>query len=371
MFFVTNREIRDGKNVKNLKMLGDKPSKEGPNDLRLFEATKTGKKWGLRLVEEVVTAAMLSEIAKLEKANGSKPSHNGDKKYASWYVAKKLYYKLKTKKRNLVFFVHGFNNTPEEMLNRAHNFSVKYKVEVIPFCWPANGGGLGGVKGALSYKSDKRDALASAGALDRCLEKISNYLREFNKSFLDELKSELSKRENESEAAMMRLYDRMAKRSCPFTVNLVCHSMGNYLFKHLLKSSTYHGNRLMFDNVVLVAADTNNKEHRSWVDRINCRNRIYITINEDDKALKISRVKSGEEQQARLGHYTHDLYSQKAKYVDFTDIGEVGRSHAYFEGKPIKNPKVRRFFDKAFNGNRAEIGLYYNADSNVYRFKKR
>ncbi|MGL6231831.1 hypothetical protein ACSZMQ_12290 [Aeromonas rivipollensis] len=55
----------------------------------------------------------------------------------------------------------------------------------------------------------------------------------------------------------------MNKR-CPFTINLMLHSMGNYLFKHLLGSSTYNANHLLFDNVVMVAADTNNEHHAEW-----------------------------------------------------------------------------------------------------------
>lgn len=368
MFFVTNREIT---RKEGLDKLGDKPHQKGPNELHMFEATKRGRKWNIEQVEGAMLEKMRAEVVRLEKLNRHRVTENPGEKVPSWCVAKILYYKLGSEKKNLIFFVHGFNNTVEEVLNRAHNFSIKYNVEVIPFSWPSNGGGLGGIKGALSYKSDKRDALASAGALDRCLEKISCYLREFNKEFLDQLRIDLDKRENKSEAEMMRLYDRLAKKSCPFTVNLICHSMGNYLFKHLVRSGSYHGSRLIFDNVILAAADTNNKDHQPWVDKIRCRGRIYITINEDDKALKISRVKSGEEQQARLGHYTHDLVSHKAKYIDFTDQSKVGKSHAYFEGKPIDNPKVRRFFNKALNGSRAEVGLYYNPDSNVYRFTGR
>ncbi len=367
MYFVTNRAIRNGK---NLKMLGNKPSGEGPNDLRLCEATKSKNKWNIKLIENEATDAMIAEIAKLEKANGTQSSHNGEKKYSSWYVAKKLYFMLKSKKNkkeNLVFFVHGFNNNVEDMLNRAHNFSVKYGVEVIPFSWPANGGG---VKGSLSYKSDKRDALASLGALDRCLEKITGYLSEFNQEFLSQLRLDLAQNGARSEADAMKLYDRLVGRGCPFTVNLVCHSMGNYLFKHLLKSGSYHGDRLMFDNVILVAADTNNKEHKSWVDKINCRRRIYVTINEDDKALRLSRVKGGEEQQARLGHFPHYLDSSRAKYIDFTDQAQVKNSHAYFEGDSLKNLKVKKFFKEALNGKRAEVGLYYNPESNMYRFSR-
>ena len=73
----------------------------------------------------------------------------------------------------------------------------------------------------------------------------------------------------------------------------------------MLGSSVYLGTRLLFDNVILAAADTNNERHADWVDKIRCRKRVFITINENDGALLASRIKSGPEQLARLGHYTH------------------------------------------------------------------
>ncbi|VAX35337.1 hypothetical protein MNBD_UNCLBAC01-619 [hydrothermal vent metagenome] len=50
----------------------------------------------------------------------------------------------------------------------------------------------------------------------------------------------------------------------------------------------------------------------------------------NDYALQASRLKSGEKQLARLGHYTQNLYSKNAVYLDFTDARNVGNSHAYF-----------------------------------------
>ena len=36
------------------------------------------------------------------------------------------------------------------------------------------------MKGVMDYKSDKRDAKASVGALDRCIAKFNHFLTEFN-----------------------------------------------------------------------------------------------------------------------------------------------------------------------------------------------
>ena len=115
------------------------------------------------------------------------------------------------------------------------------------------------------------------------------------------------------------------------------------------------------------AADTNNLDHAHWVDQIRCRNRVYITINEDDSALRVSRMKAGDQQRARLGHYTYGLDSSQGVYVNFTKTKHVGDSHAYFEGDPVeKNPRVKAFFQAAVNGETAETPLPYNAAKNLY-----
>ena len=68
--------------------------------------------------------------------------------------------------------------------------------------------------------------------------------------------------------------------------------------------------------------------------------------------------------------YPHDLYSRQAVYVDFTGATGVGDSHAYFEGKPLRNPAVRDFFGKAFHGQRAETDLEYDPATRLYRLTK-
>ena len=168
-----------------------------------------------------------------------------------------------------------------------------------------------------------------------------------------------------------RFITRAISDDCPFTVNAMFHSMGNYLYKHLLKSSASDGNVLLLDNVVLAAADTNNEGHREWVDKIKCRRRVYVTINEDDIALRASRLKAGEEQKARLGHYRFRLDADQAVYVQFSDAPHVGDSHAYFEGRPVRgNPKIKRFFEDALNGKRAEDRLKYDDATNMYHFRR-
>ena len=370
MFIVTNRQVAEGARKGSVKLFGKKPNEKGPNELRMAEAVKKNGKWELRLIPDDLTPAMRREVG----IGSGQPSSGGR------YLARKLFAKVNPpraremgikgasgKGKNFLLFVHGYNNDVEAVLDRAHKFARNFNLEVLPFTWPANGGGFTGL---ASYKSDKRDAKVSIGALDRVLAFSEMLLLEFNLAEAERIRKEAEKKFATNLEGRDAFLSRTMDRSCPFTVNALFHSMGNYLYKHLLKSGSSQGTGLLFDNVVLAAADTNNADHASWVDRIKCRKRVYITINEDDKALAASRMKSGDEQLARLGHYTRGLNAQQGVYVDFTNASYVGDAHAYFEDTPVrKNSRVRRFFMEALNGQRAEERLDYDSSSNIYRVK--
>ena len=117
-----------------------------------------------------------------------------------------------------------------------------------------------------------------------------------------------------------------------------------------------------------MSADANTEGHADWVDRLQHRTRIYITINENDSALKLSAMHFGALQKVRLGHYTKNLSSERAVYLDFTQAKGVSDDHAYFEGKLLaKNPKLKKVFNKMFNGQTVEEDLTYDSDSHLYR----
>lgn len=364
MFIVTNREV-DESSTDPGQAFGTRPNPMGPNELRMAWAERRGRKWQVQVLPDKITDAMAAEVGL------PLPSVQGTPIYASRYLSRKLQRMvnpasqgLQGTGRNVLFFVHGFNNDVPAVLDRAEQLATEYGVEVVPFSWPANGGG---VKGVASYKSDKRDALASVGALDRAIARLSELLQELHTDHVRNTEAEATKRFGTDAEKWDRFFTAQAHKWCPFTVNMMLHSMGNYVFKHLLQSTSYRGDALVFDNVLLVAADTNNAGHAEWVDRIQCRGRIFVTINERDSALAASRMKLGEQQLARLGHCPHSLDARKAVYVDFTDQPHVGDSHAYFEGRALRNQRVKGFFQKALNGDFADAGLPFDSGRNMYR----
>jgi hypothetical protein len=91
-------------------------------------------------------------------------------------------------------------------------------------------------------------------------------------------------------------------------------------------------------------------------------------INENDSALRASRVKPGDEQLARLGHYTRQLDSPNAHYIDVTG-DYVGDEHTYFKGDAVlKNEELKQLFTDMFNGRPVEQNLTYHDDNKSYKF---
>ncbi len=305
----------------------------------------------------------------LAEADIAKPAKGEDPVYASQYVFKKIIASAMAdpeNPRHIVFFVHGFNNNLEDVVNRCDALARTYGVEVVAFSWPANGGG---VRGVASYLDDKRDAQASVVAFDRALDKARTLLQKLRAAAIEEIAKKSSKKFPDQGERSRELLTRKAEENCPIRMTLMLHSMGNYLLERTLKSTALRGHLPLFDNIAMCSADVNNPGHAEWVDELQPRNRLYITINEDDSALKASRLKGGDEQLARLGHWTSNLKSSQAVYVDFTNANAVGSSHAYFEGDALGNSTVKDFFKAALQGLRAEqeVGLSYDDARNLYR----
>ncbi len=359
MYVITNRQIVDDE--KGLDKFGKRPNGKGPNELRLADVRRKGRGWDVEFLEDELPPDEAGALI----SRHSLSLNPEDTHYASLKVACEVAAEARRRKTHILFFVHGYNNNMKDVVKRAEDLAERYNVIVIPFSWPANGGGVSGI---TSYKSDKRDARASAGGLERAMQKVSDYLRLITEARRKELWETAYVRHADNSEARDSFYSKLLEKDCPYTVNALFHSMGNYLLKHMLKSSIAEGTGLMFDNVLLVAADTNNKDHRAWVERIRFRRRCFITINENDHALAASRAKSGSDQLARLGHYLRGLDAGNAHYINFTDTPWVRKSHAYFGDPARKSDQVYEFFSLALQGGNAEESLRYHAEGNWFGF---
>lgn len=360
MYVITNREIS---NEQDLKAFGDKLNSKGPNELRLLDVSrKKDNSWEVK--------AFIDALPKTKIKSLNSKYNLGIDVDEPWYgsleLACKLFSRAQKEKKSILIFVHGFNNDIEDVLIAADEIEKLYNVIVVPFTWPANGGGA--VSGALSYKSDKSDARASTGALNRVFGKIQTLHKLLTAERKKELQKRAQKKYPNNQAEAHSYFSKLMEKDCPVTLNLFCHSMGNYLLKHTLKTSESTASELIFDNINLVAADTNNAQHADWVGKLDSRMRVNIIINENDAALKASRIKPGEEQLARLGHYIRDLNSSNACYIDVTHARHVGGDHIYFMGTAVKNNNAfKKLFTDIFNGRPVEQDLIYKSDNNSYQ----
>lgn len=361
MYVVTNRRIIEGES--GLAQFGKTPNEQGNNELRLARVTKRGTGHSVEFLQDELDP----EEAKRLIAEYKLALDPGERHFASLRVACEIVRRAREHKRHILLYVHGYNNDMSDVMRDAFDLHERYGVEVIAFSWPANGGGVGG---KISYLSDKRDARASAGALERTLKKMHEYLMLISESSRLRLLQRAANKFPDNPERRDAYYAELLRKECPYTINALFHSMGNYLYKQMLKSTVNEGNSLIFDNVILCQADTNSERHDDWVDAIAHNRRVFITINENDYALRLSRIKPGDAQRARLGHYIKGLDSRTAHYINLTNASWVNNSHSPFGEPARKNEKLRDFFLNAFTGQPAEEPLRFRPEGNWYEIPK-
>ncbi len=361
MFFITNRQIDTSKH--GYEKFTKHPNAKGPNELQAVEITGvTTPKFKLLKDQLSVT-----EVKRFKnKFNLDIDEHSPH--YASLTVACRVFEQARKSCKNVLLYVHGYNNDIKDVYSTAREIERLYDVIVVTFTWPANGGGA--LSGTLSYLADKRDARASQDALNRCIDLVGKYHALLTMAARSDLEERASKRFISNPTKQREYLSELIKKDCDLSVSLLCHSMGNYVFKYALTSSLAESRKLIFDNIILVAADANNEFHREWVEKLQVRNSIYITINENDYALSWSRRKPGEQQKARLGHYLKKLDANNTTYVDFTREKAVNNSHSYFDKNTVGNNKgALRFFKKVFSGDDVTPYLEFLPHNNTYRPK--
>src|SRR5690606_25236328 len=81
--------------------------------------------------------------------------------------------KCSDEKKNCLIYVHGYNKPFSETLEQGWLLQQRYNLEVVLFSWPSNTGGIP----LKEYKKAKRTAMASTGALDALLERLTTYLQ--------------------------------------------------------------------------------------------------------------------------------------------------------------------------------------------------
>lgn len=314
---ISNRNVNEA--VNDDRVFGEQPNQKGLDEIRVATATYTADhKWQVNL---------LPEPDNLDANNI--PSHQ---------LFEQIITDIKAgvRRSSWVFYVHGFNQSFRSSLDACQEISQTYNVDVINFSWPSNPGGFV----TDEYKQARQAAKASSNALDRTLEKLGNYLT--NRTFEEII-------------------------SCKISLNLLIHSLGNYLVENFIKEPIFSNEVGIFDNIIFHQADVDNRSHSEWMDKIAYGKRLYATINENDSALKASNAINS----ARLGNTASLLNSKRVIYIDFTDAKNVDNRHGLFRGVP-DNETLNRYFQMVFTGKRGETvpGFVYNQRTNAFQIEE-
>lgn len=361
MYVITNRSLDEL--ATGLEVFGKTPNQKGPNELRLVDVTRSGSGYKIQVLGDELSK---SEVEAL-KQKFDLDIETDEVWYASLRVACDLYEQATRSSKHILLFVHGYNNDMGDVLKTCESLEKNYGLVVIAFSWPANGGGI---FGKTAYLSDKSDARASADALNRTVGKLAFFHEKLTAGTRAKIQEEAQKKHPNNPQAQYALFTKLLEKTCTTSVNLVCHSMGNYLLKYATKPSASPLRQLVFDNIALVAADANNPDHESWVEALPPRRRLYVVINENDHALGWSRRKPGEQQKARLGHYLKNLVARNAYYLNVTQAAWVKSQHSYFKGDAIeKNAKLKALFAAIFQGEPAEDLLRYRNEGNFFELR--
>ena len=292
LLIVTNRNIV--KRVGHPSWFGEGVNCNGACELRLAWANKkvTDGSWRVHLIRE-----------KRQDVQDNPPSKR---------VLKEYFEKLKKQRKACVLFVHGFNTSFAESLEQAHMISTTYGVGVILFSWPSNPGGS--IRN--EYFKAKVSAENSTRALDRTFEKICT-------------------------AKVPQL-----------SINLLIHSLGNYMFERFVRDPLFSKETGVFDNIILNAADVDLKGHKRWADKLVDTKHVYATLNEDDYVLAWSQFPTVNLQR-RLGNATWRLESRRLIYFDLTAGKGVDGKHEHFGETAEANTVVKEFFRKALRGEKS------------------
>nr|WP_321466684.1 alpha/beta hydrolase [uncultured Desulfobulbus sp.] len=233
--------------------------------------------------------------------------------------------------RQMLLYVHGFSNMPEDVFKAAGEFqqlcdaASAQEVLVVPIIWPCDGD-FGIVQ---DYWDDQKSADASAPAFSRALCR-----------FIEWRESKL----NDPESS-----------PCLKRINMLAHSMGNRVLRETLHHwNTYDladGVPLIFRNTFLVAADIENESiHRGEKGQLICdasRN-VVVYYASDDLALRSSKAANLKNKIAsrRLGHSGPENMKLTPSNVYIVDCDDVNnaydlKGHSYFRsGRTPGQPGV-------------------------------
>jgi len=305
VFFATNRNP-DRKT--NPREFGGKFNPDSFDSLRFGSAQIVGKK-----------------IKKLNVAPEKLSKDQDRSQLGSRAVFGELFEDMK-KGVDTMVFIHGYNVSFEAALVTGAQIQTKYKgtkgLNVVVFSWPSDGSMLP----ILAYKSDRSDARASAPGFARALMKLEEFLDKVRRG-----------------------------GECKAQINLMCHSMGNYVLRNGIQDvRKREALPRLFDHIFLMAAD---EDHDAFelthklAPLPEMGGVVHLYFNSGDTALVISdKTKANP---ARLGSRGPRCPLNVPGNVNLIDASEVVGGlveHSYF----VQDSVVKRDVKAVLAGQAAD-----------------
>lgn len=209
------------------------------------------------------------------------------------------------KRRKVLIFVHGFNNTFEEAVYRFAQIAHDSGTDAAPilFTWPSRGG-------ALSYLYDRESATNSRDSLEFVLE-------------------------------------RAAADPAVSDVTVLAHSMGNWIALEALRQMAIRHGTLpsKIRNVIMAAPDVDVDIFQSeYLAMGPQKPHFTLFLSRDDGALSLSRFLAGDKD--RLGSIDPDAEPYRSKLnktnIAVIDLTKLGDGDPFHHGKFADSPEVVR-----------------------------
>ena len=218
IYFATNR---NPDNQDNPTDFGTRFSPNGLTDLRFGWAEVSGANF------DQYQLFVAPESLSVNQKNAEVGDFS-EQKLGSQPVFDTIRQEMKQLKQDCVIFVHGFNTSFKDALQRTAQLKAFYgeiPLTFFLFTWPSDGQLIG----ERAYASDRDDARASGVALGRGMQKFAAYLHGTDKNDY-----------------------------CGQNVHLFAHSMGNYALRWAvqgIRNSTGSSLRRLLEQILLFAAD--------------------------------------------------------------------------------------------------------------------
>ncbi len=233
--------------------------------------------------------------------------------------------------KQILLYIHGFNNLPEgDIFDRALRlqkfFDKKSKglIEVVPMIWPCDND-MGILK---DYWDDQDAAEKSAVSFSRVVGKFMDWRDEMAPN-----------RENDRD------------RYCLKRINVLAHSMGNRVLRYTLKKWVHDFGAApsIFRNIFMAAADVVNETlepNQAGHYISDAARNVVVYYANDDLALRSSKVVNLKNKvvSKRLGHSGPEDMNKVSRNVyaidcdNFNNTYDKPKGHAYFiedgNGKP-------------------------------------